>query len=95
MKFKKGDEVRIVKPNNIDESILHTCSTTNTTMQWNNRMDQFVGNTVILSIFYTETIGPRQGWAINGFFWLEDWLELIELQSVDPIEAYNRAMNVL
>lgn len=84
MKFKVGDEVRVHKPRDLDES-----------PTWISQMDEYDGRIVTLK----KCSPTERYWEIGEWYYNEDWLELVteeekemrksQLQDGDIVEVRN------
>ena len=88
MKYKVGDTIRIVKPEDIEYDKRYKDSATSMVNSWHERMDEHTGEAHIINFL------TQGGWRMdNGlhFSWLEDWLELVET----PTDKFDDAMKIL
>ena len=91
MKYQPGDEVRLIKPNDVEDNQRYDDPVTLDWVDWAQEMDDHVGNVVTLREYLSGS-----GWKVNGnlFTWLECWMEPVGVQS-NSNSAYDRAMSIL
>lgn len=90
MKFKKGDTVRVVKPEGIVHAVMIDDSTSPAKCCWVAEMNDYVG-----AVFILDTFDSLFGWDAtftqNGNWFLEDWLEFYD----NPVDTFDDAMSIL
>ena len=91
MKYQPGDEVRLIKPNDVIDGRRYDDPVTLDWVEWAQPMDDDVGDVVTLKDYRSGS-----GWKVeeNRWTWLECWIEPVGAQS-NPNTAYDRAMSIL